>query len=422
MASLGSYIRSAARATFSAYRSAADPLAPGRRLGGADVRDPGRLRGHRRRAHRPARSAASSTTRSALGGQPALQRAQPQAELATDRSGRDRLGATRVVAERLRQRRARADPVFDTRTASCCAPRARSRSTAPRRRPTRLCSARRASRDPTASSRSRATAWRCASSTPSRIGRSSSSTPARCPTSTTRSRRVRFFLSSACSAAPMLALLAGLVAPPAGDAPDRRADRCRPRDRAHARPSAGSSRSPRPTTRSPSWRAPWRACSRALDAARGDTESMLDRQREFVADASHELRTPLTSVLANLELLAEELEGEQAETAQAALRSTRRMRRLVGDLLLLARADAERMQPRPPDRPGRGAHRGRRRARADGRAPRAVDRVPSRRSSTACGRAAPAGAQPDRERRSATRRPARTCTRHRRRHATATPW
>ena len=29
---------------------------------------------------------------------------------------------------------------------------------------------------------------------------------------------------------------------------------------------------------------------------------MLDRQREFVADASHELRTPLTSVLANLEL------------------------------------------------------------------------------------------------------------------------
>ncbi|MFL5828888.1 MAG: sensor histidine kinase [Solirubrobacteraceae bacterium] len=84
----------------------------------------------------------------------------------------------------------------------------------------------------------------------------------------------------------------------------------------------------------------------ALDSARADTEAMLDRQREFVADASHELRTPLTSVLANLELLAEELEGEQADTAQAALRSTRRMRRLVGDLLLLARADAKRDQPR----------------------------------------------------------------------------
>ena len=83
----------------------------------------------------------------------------------------------------------------------------------------------------------------------------------------------------------------------------------------------------------------------ALDAARSDTQAMLDRQREFVADASHELRTPLTSVLANLDLLAEELDGEQAETAEAALRSTRRMRRLVGDLLLLARADARRVSP-----------------------------------------------------------------------------
>jgi two-component system OmpR family sensor kinase len=86
----------------------------------------------------------------------------------------------------------------------------------------------------------------------------------------------------------------------------------------------------------------------ALGEARNDTEAMLVRQREFVADASHELRTPLTSVLANLELLAEELDGEQAETAGAALRSTRRMRRLVGDLLLLARADADRVQPRRP--------------------------------------------------------------------------
>jgi signal transduction histidine kinase len=87
----------------------------------------------------------------------------------------------------------------------------------------------------------------------------------------------------------------------------------------------------------------------ALDAARSNTQAMLDRQREFLADASHELRTPLTSVLANLELLTEELGGEQAETAEAALRSTRRMRRLVGDLLLLARADARRLPPRRPN-------------------------------------------------------------------------
>jgi two-component system OmpR family sensor kinase len=86
----------------------------------------------------------------------------------------------------------------------------------------------------------------------------------------------------------------------------------------------------------------------SLDAARTGTENMLHRQREFVADASHELRTPLTSVLASLELLSEELEGEQADTAQAALRSARRMRRLVGDLLLLARADARRFHTHTP--------------------------------------------------------------------------
>jgi signal transduction histidine kinase len=88
----------------------------------------------------------------------------------------------------------------------------------------------------------------------------------------------------------------------------------------------------------------------ALDSARAETEAALTRQREFVADASHELRTPLTSVLANLELLADELDGEPAESAKSALRSTQRMRRLVGDLLVLARADAERQRPaRPTD-------------------------------------------------------------------------
>jgi signal transduction histidine kinase len=78
---------------------------------------------------------------------------------------------------------------------------------------------------------------------------------------------------------------------------------------------------------------------RALSAARAETEAMLARQREFVADASHELRTPLTSVMANLELLAESLDGDQGDAARSALRSSRRMRRLVADLLLLARAD-----------------------------------------------------------------------------------
>jgi two-component system, OmpR family, sensor kinase len=86
---------------------------------------------------------------------------------------------------------------------------------------------------------------------------------------------------------------------------------------------------------------------RSLDAARAEREGAMRKQREFVADASHELRTPLTSVLANLELLQASLEApgqaEDREIVDSALRSSRRMSRLVGDLLLLARADAGRL-------------------------------------------------------------------------------
>jgi two-component system, OmpR family, sensor kinase len=85
---------------------------------------------------------------------------------------------------------------------------------------------------------------------------------------------------------------------------------------------------------------------RSLDAARAEREAAMSKQREFVADASHELRTPLTSVLANLELLQASLELPVREDERAmvdsALRSSKRMSRLVADLLLLARADAGR--------------------------------------------------------------------------------
>jgi signal transduction histidine kinase len=88
-----------------------------------------------------------------------------------------------------------------------------------------------------------------------------------------------------------------------------------------------------------------------LDAARSERESVLARQRRFVADASHELRTPLTSVLANLELLAERsevggLSSDLGDAARSALRSSQRMRRLVADLLLLARTDVGRRPSR----------------------------------------------------------------------------
>jgi two-component system, OmpR family, sensor kinase len=89
---------------------------------------------------------------------------------------------------------------------------------------------------------------------------------------------------------------------------------------------------------------------RSLDQARSETEQAMQRQREFVADASHELRTPLTSILANLELLQASLgdpgQGEDRDAVTSALRSSQRMRRLVSDLLLLARADAGRTSAR----------------------------------------------------------------------------
>jgi signal transduction histidine kinase len=85
---------------------------------------------------------------------------------------------------------------------------------------------------------------------------------------------------------------------------------------------------------------------RSLDAARAEREAAMKKQREFVADASHELRTPLTSVLANLELLQASLQApnqdEDRAMVDSALRSSKRMSRLVADLLLLARADAGR--------------------------------------------------------------------------------
>ena len=161
-------------------------------------------------------------------------------------------------------------------------------------------------------------------------------------------RRVRFFLFLGVGGGTLLALLAGLAVA-------RRAMR----PIAQLTSVAGEIAH----TRDPSVRVPHpeaedevaelartlEAMLEALDDAQSQTEAALDRQRAFVADASHELRTPLTSVLANLELLSEHLEASDlGDAADGALRSAQRMRRLVADLLLLARADAGRVPPRRP--------------------------------------------------------------------------
>ena len=73
-----------------------------------------------------------------------------------------------------------------------------------------------------------------------------------------------------------------------------------------------------------------------------------DDQRRFVADASHELKTPLTVILANTDIL--QAHGEDTIASQQKwLKSTRdeggRMKKLIDDLLYLAKSDAAQQKP-----------------------------------------------------------------------------
>jgi two-component system OmpR family sensor kinase len=159
--------------------------------------------------------------------------------------------------------------------------------------------------------------------------------------------RVRVFLGLGVLGGAALALLAGLTTATRAMAPITRLSDAA---RAIARTRDPSLRIPHPESEDEvsELALTLESMLRSLDEARTETEAALARQREFVADASHELRTPLTSVLANLELLEMELEGESREAAASALRSSRRMRRLVADLLLLARADSGRIAAHVP--------------------------------------------------------------------------
>lgn len=67
------------------------------------------------------------------------------------------------------------------------------------------------------------------------------------------------------------------------------------------------------------------------------------RQKEFVADASHELRTPLTVIQTNLDVVLSDEEGTVEENEMwldNAYSETRVMARLIDQLLILAKADA----------------------------------------------------------------------------------
>lgn len=65
-------------------------------------------------------------------------------------------------------------------------------------------------------------------------------------------------------------------------------------------------------------------------------------QRQFVADASHELKTPLTVIMTNAELLqtSEYGEGNRQGFADSILIMSKQMRKLIEQMLELARSDA----------------------------------------------------------------------------------
>lgn len=70
-------------------------------------------------------------------------------------------------------------------------------------------------------------------------------------------------------------------------------------------------------------------------------EELFTTQRRFIADISHELRTPVTAIQGNVEMI--QRYGQDTAFLDAIRIETRRMVQLVGDLMMLAHADAGRL-------------------------------------------------------------------------------
>ncbi len=85
--------------------------------------------------------------------------------------------------------------------------------------------------------------------------------------------------------------------------------------------------------------------SDTLDAFLVRTESAVESQRRFLADASHELRTPLATAQTNLDVVLSDPTATTSDyrgAATIAREQMRRMGRLVSDLLFVERASARR--------------------------------------------------------------------------------
>lgn len=72
-----------------------------------------------------------------------------------------------------------------------------------------------------------------------------------------------------------------------------------------------------------------------------------EKQQQFVADASHELRTPLAVIRSHGELMLRhptQTVQDQSQNISVVLRESKRMSKLVADLLTLARGDSDQLE------------------------------------------------------------------------------
>jgi two-component system sensor histidine kinase BaeS len=89
--------------------------------------------------------------------------------------------------------------------------------------------------------------------------------------------------------------------------------------------------------------------SEAINGLAGALRHSEARQREFLLSVSHDLRTPLTAITGYAESLAEGVvpAADAPEAGRVVLAEARRLERLVGDLLDLARLDARDFRVEP---------------------------------------------------------------------------
>lgn len=95
-----------------------------------------------------------------------------------------------------------------------------------------------------------------------------------------------------------------------------------------------------------------RRTGEAFNAAMDRVQQLLEIAKQLLADTSHELRNPLTVLMTDLDLLRKDLTVEEREEVISEAQATvERMTRLVRDLLLLSRVEAqsERVELAPVD-------------------------------------------------------------------------